>query len=1615
MFVSLLTLLFALYFIIQLPAVQRWGIGKLTDFFRKEWQTDVAIDKFRLSFSEMLVLEGVYIADRQGDTLLYAGELRAGFGANILSLLDNELNLNSIYLKDTHIHLKRESSDFNFQFIIDYFASDTPDTTAARPFRLEVDQLFLERVHFEMDDRWQGTEISAELPVGEFRFDDVDFTETAFSLQSVYLGKPSIRMYLRPGLRPDLTGTEPGAEEQVAEEDSTSAGPAFLIRADKFRITGGTMDYRNMRHYPERTAPANAIDYNFIRLDDLDIDLEAVQVADLDADAVICGIRFRTDAGFELRHLQAQEFHMDERSIALNQFALRTPTSSFGDTLSFKFRSMADFNDFTERVLMEGRMKNSYLSMEDLFYFAPGLRENSFFTNHFDKVVNLSGIVRGRVNNLRGDNLDITIAGRTQFTGSFSSRNLTTPSETILNLDIENLHTDIVSLKQMIPGLRLPENFNKLGRIQFTGRFDGFYQDFVAYGVMQTNLGKVTTDLQLNTLEGVQKARYRGKLALDNFNLRAWTEDPDLGNLTLAAEVTNGTGMTLETVRANLFANIQSLSYKGYSYENVRFRGNINKNLVDGNILIEDDNIDLVFDGTIDYLSEYPTFDFTSRINKLDLHALNLMNKPFALAGDLDLNVQFKNISNIEGFATLQNLVLSKPGTAPLLIDSIHIDSRFIGVPEKTFSLNSDLVDLDLGGQFDFQHIWPTLVEILEEKHGRFAEALGIRGDFRDVPSNDFRFDLILKDSRNAFELLDIPLEPLQDVLLRGEFSNKDSTNFKYRITELSIPRLRMPGYEIDTLRLFAEGDGEGSRAIIHFDRGVAGGVDIEPLDALVTLQKDTLNFNIGSDRVLKGFEDLNINGRFFLVEDRFHVEFSNLEFVGLDTRWKIQESNFIQFSKDYIYARNLRFSDGRGIVAFSTIDSKGIQILGNDIDLALLNKSLEPAGIDLKGDARFEFTVGDLFKLEDIRGNMTLSRFRFNDILLDNLQTRLAWKDLKSPINLDLQTGSTGSTASANGIVILPQSGDDDPGLVYNMKASLDGFPLAAATFFLGNMISETEGKVYGDLTVKGKNKLEDINGNLRITDAATKLDYLGTRYFIRDAPIRITRDFIDLDNIELEDELKNKALVKGGISHKLFEDFNMNLRISSPRFQVLNTRKEDNELFYGKAQGRIDVRINGSFDATDLYVNAETGPQTTIAIPLSNAKEAKEQNFIVFINREDGTEAKKELQTLKGLSLQIDFTITPVAELQLIFDERTGDIIKGSGNGNIQLELPRNGEFQMFGDFEIEKGEYPFRALGVVDKAFSVKRGGTIVWYGDPLNAYIDLEAEYKGLKTSPYNLILEYIVNDPSLLNEARKPTDVDLTLQLSGQLLQPNIQFDIQLPTLQGELKNYADNKLRIVSSDQNEMNKLAFGLLAIRAFLPQNSDLLSASAVSSTLSSTLTEWFTNQMRVFVNEYVIDSLGGNSIVTDVDLDFGIILNPNFEERDIQQLAQLGQSQFYIKPRFSLFDDRLTIDLGINTYGSLQSESNLLFAQDINIEYAIGESRRMRTRVYNNDQPLINGRRSVFGAGLVYRREYEEFSDIFKSNRRKKKKEEDKEQQQQPVRKEEEENVQPLGDGK
>src|SRR5882724_3949300 len=126
--IALKTILYILIFflligiLVQTPPVQNLLRKKTVAWLEKKLQTKVEIGRIYIGLPRKITLENVYLEDRQKDTLLSGGSLKANISLFRL-IFHGEMNFRKLELENITAKIKRRLPDtiFNFQFVADAF------------------------------------------------------------------------------------------------------------------------------------------------------------------------------------------------------------------------------------------------------------------------------------------------------------------------------------------------------------------------------------------------------------------------------------------------------------------------------------------------------------------------------------------------------------------------------------------------------------------------------------------------------------------------------------------------------------------------------------------------------------------------------------------------------------------------------------------------------------------------------------------------------------------------------------------------------------------------------------------------------------------------------------------------------------------------------------------------------------------------------------------------------------------------------------------------------------------------------------------------------------------------------------------------------------------------------------------------------------------------------------------------------------------------------------------------------------------------------------------------------------------------------------------------------
>ncbi|HER40857.1 MAG TPA: translocation/assembly module TamB, partial [Salinimicrobium catena] len=163
-----------------------WGQGIIVDrivsYISNKTGTEVSIDRLFITFSGDINMEGLYLEDEQGDTLVYSRELEADIP--IWPIINGEgISIDNLEWKGVRANLSRKDTvnGFNYQFLMDAFApadttatATTPKDTTAASMNFSLGDIALSDFKVKFDDQVAG--IQSRLNLGKLKVEMQEFS-----------------------------------------------------------------------------------------------------------------------------------------------------------------------------------------------------------------------------------------------------------------------------------------------------------------------------------------------------------------------------------------------------------------------------------------------------------------------------------------------------------------------------------------------------------------------------------------------------------------------------------------------------------------------------------------------------------------------------------------------------------------------------------------------------------------------------------------------------------------------------------------------------------------------------------------------------------------------------------------------------------------------------------------------------------------------------------------------------------------------------------------------------------------------------------------------------------------------------------------------------------------------------------------------------------------------------------------------------------------------------------------------------------------------------------------------------------------------------------------------
>lgn len=1135
--------------------------------------------------------------------------------------------------------------------------------------------------------------------------------------------------------------------------------------------------------------------------------------------AKLRGLYFIDNRTLEVVNLTT-DFKYSDTGMIFNDFYLQTPKSRVESQITFSYNK-GDLADFNNKIEIKADFAKSTLAISDLRKFYNELSGND--------ILNIEGKFRGKINDFSLNELDISSENGLQIIGDLNFKNAVDREKGfVFKGNLKKVTASYVRLKNILPGIlgkNLPSEMQRFGDFTLTGTTRITEDNIDANLKVNSVLGRINTNLKLTNVTHIDDAIYDGKVEFINFNVGQFLRDPLFGKISFKGDI-NGSGFTLDNINTSIIGEFSKFEFKEYPYKNINVNGEYGNNLFDGELQIDDPNLKLEFKGLADLSSEVHEFDFRANIEYADLYKINLFKRDSIalLKGKMELDVDGNTFNDILGKAVFTDVFYTNQEKEYEFKEFIVTSSVKDSI--KNIKIDSkDIVQGELEGNFNFDEIVPMSQNALGSIYTNYVP--------KEIPSNrfiNFNFSIYNQIVEVFFPKFIID----SNTNIRGKI-DADDNKFK-----LVISSPKIVAYEVEVKDILLRTDNQNKLYNSHLTASEINSkiYNVSKFNLLSRTKNDTLFFksifkgNTEKNTKTSKNEEYNVDFFYTINEDEKSVlglEKSSLNFK--DNEWIINpesdNQNKIVFdlnTNEFIFSPFKLVSNKQKIEFTGSIQDNNKKLLADFTQVELRNflpviDSLEVQGI-LNGTVDFVQKDGKY----NPEGILLIENFKINEFEQGNLALTIKGNDSYEQYSVDLSLQnkdlkSLGATGVLDFSSEIPQ---------IDLDVFMEGFQLISFSPLGGEVISRLRGKASGDFTIKGRLGNPDMEGSLRLIDAGMKFPYLNVDYdFVGESTISLNGQSFIFQDIDLQDiKYKTKGKLVGDITHRNFKYWFMNLDIAANNMLVLDTKDTEEALYFGTAFITGNASITGLTDQLTIDVNGRTEKGTLFVIPLKDVQTISNYRLIHFKSENVENEEEIALDAVKGLSLNIDLQVTKDATAEVVIDEVNGSKLRGTGSGELRIDINTRGKFEMYGDYTIDSGVYDFKYGGIINRPFMIQQGGVVSWSGDPADANLNVTAIYQT-KANPAVILENFNTN---------RKIPVNLVISISGGLFTSKQEFQIKIPNANSNIASELEFVLN--ENDVNNNAKQFFSLLAFGNFSNPNKAEFNSNAVLAGTTSNL---------------------------------------------------------------------------------------------------------------------------------------------------------------------------------
>jgi hypothetical protein len=1455
--------------------------------------------------------------------------------------------------------------------------------TATKPLDMDINLGTIDIAKIKVD--YRTNEMSTQVDLGKLlvEMDKIDLKSQKVKIKSIELNDTKAALALA---KPKTVAKAVTQAFKKLDTLVTAAGSnkGWGLTLGKLIFANDDVKFDNDAQKPI----AKGLDFNHMNIHGLTTEIDDFSYNPDSLSGKIKTLTFNEKSGLQIKEFRTAFFY-GPKNAYLNDLYLETPNTILQKQVQISYPSLDAVTKNIGALSINANLDGSRLNLKDVLLLMPTMNTMEPFKSSPNSVFKINGRVMGKVNNLNIPNLEITGLSQTHIKASAVIKGLPDVNKVNADLTIKDFNTSRADLVRLVPKGTIPANVSIPENINLKGTFKGGMTNFNTKMALRSSLGAADVNAIYN---GARKGHetYTADLKLNDVNVGALTKQPQMvGKVTMKARV-RGMGIDPKNLSLQFNGDVASAYVKGYTYKNLEMKGSAVNGSYVVNARMKDPNINFSLDAKANLNKKYPSVNATLLLDSINLQALHFVQNPMRLHGKLVADVPTADPDYLNGKIDLTDLLVINNGQR-IQLDTVSLVSTATA-DSSTLLLKLPMATVHMAGKYKLTQVGPALQDVINKYYDTNMAGGATAASRAKIDSTNraklkakkpiapayspqqFTFDMRVVKTP-IFTQFAPDLKQLDPVIINGKF---DSNTGELTVNG-TMPKVVYGTNTVSNGKLNINTNNNALNYALTVDEVKVG----SSLDLLYTsisgsAQNNKLNVSVQVRDAAKK-ERYRIAGVFSALPDEYQFSFLQNGLMFDYTPWAVNPNNALQFGGKGILAKDFTISNNNQMLSVNSNSAEynsPITVGFNNFKIETLTKIAQQDSLLVGGTINGKAVLSNLQKTPQFTADMTISDFSFKGDTVGNIAAKVN-NQTENAFAADVNITGKGNQVTLNGLYYTAPESKIDMNLnivKLNMK-SIEGFSFGA--------IRRASGDITGQLKITGSPSAPQVRGDVNFNQVGFNVSMLNSYFRMPKESITFNDEGIRFNDFTLVDSTGNKAIISGSVYTKTYTDFRFGMDINMDNFRVINSTQADNKLYYGKLYMDSRVKIRGDMNKPVVDANLTINDKTDLTIVLPTADPAVEdrQGVVEFINsnapKMDSILLAHRLDSLKksdvtGMDVSATINVNKNANFNIVIDERNGDVVHLKGDAQLNAGIDPSGKINLTGVYTVNEGSYNL-SYATVNRKFDFKQGSTITWTGDPTTANIDLTATYVA-KVPPIDLVESQTDETQRTMLKQKLPFNINLNLK--GQLMKPDITFDIVLPegnlTVSSDIITTVNNRLAQIRQDPNELNKQVLGVLVLGHFIGDNP--LQSQGGSAGINGAIRNSVSSLLSDQLNKLAGDLIGG------VALSFDLQSGEDYSSGVAQNRTDLnvGLSKQFL-------NDRLTVTVGnnFNLEGQNQpGQKATNIAGNVSVGYKLSKDGRYLIRAYRKDEYIvIQGEVIETGVAFSVTLDYNRFSQLFR----------------------------------